>query len=450
MKRVSLAALFGAAFVFALILAGCGGGGMRTTSTMPTQTAGTMTTLQFGDAPNDPIAKFELTINSIVLKGANGTADTANLLASPIEVEFSHLAGTLEPVSVGHLPPGTYSGAVLMVSNPEIVVVNNGVPTKIPVTLTNATVNVTFTTPITVTSTPLFVNFDLDLANSVTLTGNPITSATVNPMFTVTTSMVPPNEDNEDNNDGEFDEIHGSVTAINAPNFTIMTHSGASITFLTDMNTRFKDGITQLTDLKVGDIVEVEGVTKPDGTKLATKVEREGQQNGREAEGLISNLDNPLTKITIIHQMGSDNMNATTIDITVNSSTVFSARSDHLDIVAPAFDATHIGKGQRIEADSDSSVTPLVASKIKLREQVLHGTVAASPAPTSSGFTLNVSPTSAFGSLSGATTVAVTFANGSHMMVTPTPGMNIRVRGLVFVNGSTYTMIAVRGDNHDD
>ena len=75
-------------------------------------------------------------------------------------------------------------------------------------------------------------------------------------------------------------------------------------------NTRFKDGITQLSDLKVGDIVEVDGITKSDGTKLATKVEREGNEGGEEAEGLISALDNPLTKITIVHQV--DSSSATT------------------------------------------------------------------------------------------------------------------------------------------
>jgi hypothetical protein len=122
-------------------------------------------------------------------------------------------------------------------------------------------------------------------------------------------------------------------------------------------------------------------------------------------------------------------------------------RADKLNISAPLFDATHIGKGQRIEADISSS-SSMVASKVKLREQALIGTVAATPAPTSSGFTLNVSPTSAFGTLSGATSVAVTFANGATLKTTPVAGSTIRVRGLVFVNGTTYSMIAVRDDDN--
>jgi hypothetical protein len=304
---------------------------------------------------------------------------------------------------------------------------------------------------ITVTTTPLFLNFDLDLANSVVLNGTPITSATLTPKFTVTSATTPPagGEGNEDHNDGEMDDVHGTVKSISAPNFTITTNT-TDITFATDANTRFKDGITQLSDLKVGDIVEVDGITKSDGTKLATKVEREGPAAGEEVEGLISALDNPLTKITVIHQEDSTgNSNSpVTVDIGVNSSTVFSVRSDKLNITAPAFDATHIGKGQRIEADSSTSAPAILANKVKLREQALIGTVAASPAPTASGFTITISPTSAFGTLSGATSVAVTFANGATLKTTPVAGATIRARGLVFFNAGTYSMIAVRDDDN--
>lgn len=443
MKRVYLFTLL--CVVFALLLTGCGGGSKNQVSTGAGQVV-----LQTGDAVNDQIAKFELTISSITLTGVSPTATTANLLAKPAEVEFSHQAGTFEPLTLANLPPGTYNGATITVTGAEVVVINGTTPTKVPATVSSGTVTVSFAN-ITVTTTPLFLNFDLDLAASVVLNGTPITSATITPKFNVTSAATPPagNEGNEDHDNGELEDVHGSVKSISAPNFTITTKS-TDITFATDANTRFKDGITQLSDLKVGDIVEVDGVTKSDGTKLATKVEREGSQNGEEAEGLISALDNPLTKITIVHQVDSTGSSSSpvTVDIGVNSSTVFSVRADKLNITAPAFDATHIGKGQRIEADSSTNVTPLLATKVKLREQALIGTVAASPAPTASGFTITISPTSAFGTLSGATSVAVTFANGATLKTTPVAGATIRARGLVFFNAGTYSMIAVRDDDN--
>lgn len=439
MKRFFLFSVLGS---MVLYLAACGGSGNNSV-----QLTGTPLTLQTGDALNDQIAKFELTINSIVLTGAGGTADTANLLSGPAEVEFSHQAGTFEPLSLAHVPPGTYSGATITVSNAEVVAMVGGLATKLTASLSSSSVSVTFSPNVTVGSSPMFLNFDLDLANSVTISG---TSATITPKFNVSTSTVAPDENNEREDDGEIDDVHGSVTAIAAPNFTIQTRT-TTITFATDANTRFHDGVSQLSDLKVGDIVEVEAATKSDGTRLATSVEREGDHNGEEAEGLISNLDSPLSKITIVHQMDSTGTSNSpvTVDVGVNAGTVFSVRFDKLNVSAPPlFDANHIGKGQRIEIDSSSASAPLLASKVKLREQALIGTVAASPVPTSSGFTLNVSPTSAFGTLSGATSVPVTFANGADLRTTPAPGATIRVRGLVFVNGTTYTMIAVRDDDN--
>jgi hypothetical protein len=445
MKRVFLFTLL--CVVFALLLTGCGGGNNTSTITAGAGNA----TIQFGDALNDEIAKFELTVSSITLTGVSPTATTGNLLSKSAEFEFTHTAGTLEPVTLANVPQGTYSGATLTVSNPEIVVINGTTPTKVPVTLSSTTITVTFAN-ITVGTSPLFINFDLDLAGSVTLNGSPITSATVNPKFNVTSTTTPPagNEGNEDHDDGDLEDVHGSVKSISAPNFTVTTNS-TDITFATDANTRFKDGITQLSDLKVGDIVEVDGVTKSDGTKLATKVEREGGQNGEELEGLVSALDNPLTKITVVHQVDSSgNSNPpVTVDISVNASTVYSVRTDKLNLSSPpAFDATHIGKGQRIEGDSNGNASPILATKVKLREQALVGTVAASPAPTSSGFTITIAATSAFGTLSGATSIPVTFANGATLKTTPTAGATIRVRGLVFFNAGAYSMIAVRDDDN--
>ena len=158
MKRVYLFTLL--CVVFALLLTGCGGG----SSTNQVSTGAGQVVLQTGDAVNDQIAKFELNISSITLTGVSPTATTANLLAKPAEVEFSHEAGTFEPLTLANLPPGTYNGATITVTGAEVVVLNAGVPAKIPATISSGTVTVTFAN-ITVTSTPLFLNFDLDLAS---------------------------------------------------------------------------------------------------------------------------------------------------------------------------------------------------------------------------------------------------------------------------------------------
>ncbi len=427
-----------------LYVAGCGGNTSRITA------GPTNATINTSDAVNDQIVKFELTVSSLTLTGSGGTATTGNMLSKSAEVEFVHQAGSFEPLALVNIPPGTYSGASLTVSNPEVVVLNNAVPpapVKIPATLTSPSVTVTFTTPITVSSTTsTVINFDLDLAGSVTLSGTPPTSASVTPKFNVTTATA----NNNDEESGEMDDVHGSVTAISAPNFTIQTKA-SSITFATDSNTQFKNGITSLAQLKVGDIVEVDGMTKPDGSKLATKVEVAEGQSGEEAEGIVTAVTgSPATQITIAHQVDSTGTATApvTVDLTINASTVFSVRADKLSLGSvPAFDATHIGKGQRVEADTgNSTAAPMVADKVKLREQALVGTVSAASA---SGFTLTLNASSAFATLTGQTTVAVTVQSGTNLKVTPANGSTVRVRGLVFVNAGAYTMLAARVDGNN-
>ncbi|HEY2389957.1 MAG TPA: hypothetical protein VGK22_02185, partial [Candidatus Angelobacter sp.] len=62
---------------------------------------------------------------------------------------------------------------------------------------------------------------------------------------------------------------------------------------------------------------------------------------------------------------------------------------------------------------------------------------------------LTLSPTSAFASLTGVTSVPVTIVNGTNLQVTPTAAATVRVRGLVFFNAGTYTVIATRVDNNN-
>ena len=444
MKRVYLFTLL--SVVLALTVIGCGGGGNN--SNFATSQGGQVT-IQTTDAVNDQVVKFELTFSSVTLTGVSPTATTGNLLTKAGEVEFVHQAGALEPFTLANVPAGTYSGATFTYSDPDVVVINAGVPAKVPATPASGTINVTFASNITITSAPIFLNFDLDLTKSITLNGTPVTSATIAPTFTVSTSTVAPNKENEDDHDGKDNDVHGSIKSINAPNFTITT-STTDITFATDANTKFNDGLNSLADLKVGDVVEVDSTTNADGSKLATKIERECNNQGKELEGIISaTTGTPVTSITVAHQVDSTNdANApTTADITLNASTQFEVRTDSLNLSSPpAFDATHLGKGQRVEADANGSTNPVLAAKLKLREQALFGTVAAGP--TGTGFTLTLSTTSAFASLTGATSVPVTIVNGTNLQVTPTAGATVRVRGLVFFNAGAYTVFATRVDNN--
>src|SRR5437588_12851675 len=95
-------------------LAGCAGGN----NSMTTNPQAGMATINFGDATNDQIIEFEVTVTAITLNGGSNPS----ILARPTEFEFVHTAGTVEPISIVNVPPGTYSGATITLANPEVVI----------------------------------------------------------------------------------------------------------------------------------------------------------------------------------------------------------------------------------------------------------------------------------------------------------------------------------------
>jgi uncharacterized protein DUF5666 len=416
-------------------------------------TPGTVTyneTLNTGDSFNDQILRFKLTVSSFTLTGMSPTATTGNLLSQPAQIEFVHQAAAFEPLALANIPAGTYTAATFTVSNPNVVVLNSsGSPGSVTANLTAPTVTVNFSPAITIMSTSIStLNFDLDLAGSVTLNGSPATSATVNPKFNVTTSPIGASA-NQDVSSGDIEDLHGTLMSISNSSFTLQT-SQAAIPFLVSASTGYGGGSSQLSGFNVGDLVEVDGYTNSDGTKLASRITKDGGSTGQEVEGIIATVTgSPATDLMIADQLNSVSSATppTTVDVAINATTTFSVRPDKLNIISmPAFDATRIGKGQRVEADGATAGFPTIATSLKLREQALLGTVAAMPAPTSSSFTINLSAASAFSKLSGTTSVAVTVPSGATLKVTPTAGATMLLRGLVFVNGSTYTMIATRGE----
>jgi len=455
MRKIALLTIL--ALAVALVAVGCGSGSGST----GVAGQGSQLTVNFGDAVNDQIIAFELTITSITLTG-NGNP---SVLAKPAEVEFVHNAGTVEPISLVNVPAGAYTGATITVSNPEVVIVDPATkqPVKLTATLAHTSVSPAFN--LTIGPNASVLNFDLNLATSVTISGS---SATVDPQFTATTSAVPAakNDDNgEDEDNGEM-EVRGTITDATSPKFTIQpAGNGSPITFTTDANTRFKDGITAFSQLVKGMVVSVESVTQANGDNLAREVESETETaNGEEVEGVITGVacatatgcpgaSNPATKITITTQKTATTGTApstpatgSSVDVPISSGTRFAVESHHLSGTFPAFDATHIGKAQRVEVDSENEAADSAASvgadKVKLQEQALTGTVSS---PTASGFTLTVASTSAFASLAGTTTVTIQTSSATELKnVTVSANATVRVRGLLFINGTTYTMVAAR------
>ena len=113
------------------------------------------------------------------------------MLAKPTEIELTHNLATFEPLSLVSPPSGTYTGASLSFSNPEVVVVDptTKAVTKLTATLASSTVNVPFSPSVTIGPGATVLNFDMNLASS---TDDHRYAATVTPTFTVTRQRLRP------------------------------------------------------------------------------------------------------------------------------------------------------------------------------------------------------------------------------------------------------------------
>ena len=401
-----------------------------------------------GDAINDQIVVFQLPVAAATLNGGSNP----NVLPTPAQLEFVENAASFLPLSLTNVPAGTYTGITLTVATPTVVIVDPAtqVVTPLTVALASTTVNVPFNPAITVATSPLVINLDLDLANSVAISGS---GATVTPLFTATTSPVAPAA-TQDDTSGEIDNIRGKVTSVTGSGFTILPpNTGQALAFATNAATQFRDGITSLAQVNTGMILTVEAMSQSDGSLLARTVESETETaTGQALEGTVTaSAGAPATSVSLLAQNAISTNTATapapgnSLSVPITSTTQFSVQSTTISGTLPAFDAATIGKGQQVLVDSETqsaTSTTATGDKIKLQEQVLFGRVTA---PSAGNFSLAVSTTSTFFSLTGAGSVAVQTSTATQLNnVTLTDGAIVRVRGLLFFNGTSYTMIASR------
>jgi Domain of unknown function (DUF5666) len=456
-----IASVVALALVF--MLTACGGGGSNDAKNpMPPSPTGsassTAVTVNIGDAPSDRVISFEITVNSITLTKSDNS--TVTLLSTPRRVEVTHLAGTAEPLVLTSIPQGSYTSATISVSAPEVVFIDNtGRPVEREFPTFTKTVTVNFNPPLVVGTTPLVLTLDANVGASVTI--DPVTgTVTISPTFNVTNLPLPAagHDDDQRPENGELDHIVGQLTNVGASQFTIkLGQSGMTLTFNVNSQTRFDD-FGGLSALPANALLRVEGITQQDGMLLAKEVELLAGE-AMETEGLVTSVTgNPATSFTfVIHDASGTMMNSamlgTTVSVSIDSRTEFAVDADNIDLSAlslPAFSASTLSKGQRVEAESETEnehgMTGTVR-RVKLEQQALTGTVSA----LSSGqFTLTVADDSAFKLLTGKSTITVfTQRNTEVRNVNLSNGLSVRVRGLLFFDPSraTYTLVAGRITN---
>jgi hypothetical protein len=444
------------------VATGCGGGAASNTLA---PTSVTRTQIKIGDAPADSVLAFELIVTRMDLMQQGGA--TVNVLNHSEEIELTHLSGTVEPLTVANVGAGTYTGAAVAISSVEVSYLPAGSTSPVEKKFAlNTTINVAFNPAVTISNQPMVLNLDLNLAQSLSFDAAGNVTA-VNPVFTASTAMVAAQGEQEEET-GKVEDMVGTVSTVTAASsstpasFAVTPQSGGpDQTFTVDANTKFEDGLTQFSDLKTGMLVKVDATTQTDGSLLATDVELTEANNGLEADGVVmTTTGNPVTSLTLLVQdeAGSmaTNMVGTPLTVDVSNATFQSSMNDadlssllqSLPFV-PKFDNTTVAAGQRIEVNAAANAqtqASFSADSVRLRKQALTGTVGAASAGSNASFSLLLDADSAFVTLTKVSSINVYQVSKTQLkgISSVAQGAKVRVRGLLFFDGTNYQFVAAR------
>lgn len=442
-----------------MLAIGCGGGGSSTSATnpTPTPTPGTSNSasaqVRFGDAPADSVISFEVTVSAITLTPSGGGTPVSIPVGANNRLELSHASGKFEPFALGNLPQGTFTAANLTLANSELTFLS-GTGTPIHINgPASAQITVPLSPALTIGASPMIISIDVNLANSVTLAGGVVNGISFGPTSFTITAKAPGAQASQQDDDGEIEDVRGTVTSATASSFVLTVgQSKSSLTFSFDSTTQFSDGATAAT--LANQIVKVEGFTKSDGSLFAKEVEGLESSTGSEVESLITAISG--TTLTISADDGIGNgMDDTKVggSFTVNIAGLAASKfkvdaGNGFGSSVPAtlsFGPTTIHQGQRVEVESNVAVPPangsISADKIKLQQQGVSGTVANLAA---NSFDLNLAADSHLRIISGQTVVHVTRSAATDSRITVANGAAAQVRGLLFWDGTAWQLIARR------
>src|SRR6266567_2302681 len=413
--------------VFCFSLIGCGGSGTNSLQNPNPQPNTTALQVNLGDAPSDRLVAVGMTLGSMTLTKSGGGSVTVVSASTP--VEMMHLMGTVEPISLMNVPQGTYSGSSISISSAVVMYVDPSTMQLVQKSVSGPmTATINFSPTLTVGTSPMVLNLDMNMASSVAIdqSGN----VTMTP--TMTALMNPGGSGrSQDPENGGMEHMTGTVMSSSGNSFAMsMVQSSQNISVATGSNTQF-EGMGGMGGMSNGMIVMVDATLQSDGTFMAQKVKSVMSMSGGSMAGgqVTGTTGDPVTQLTLVmHEgqgtgmTGSYLAGITTVD--VSPTAALNIDTDNTDMsnlpFTPVFNSSTVLKGQRVEAVSSTGMMQgggmggmmgggtITASEIDLEPEGLSGTVSGytgSAAPTT--FTLTVASDSAFATLTGATTITV-------------------------------------------
>jgi uncharacterized protein DUF5666 len=352
--------------------------------------------VKIGDAAADRVVALEMTLTSLVLTKSDG--QLVSVLPEARRIEFTRLAGTVEPVALLNIPQGSYTEAALSGSNLHLTYLDATGAVEEYTQAREITTSIVLNPRLGVTTSSV-INVDLNLGASIlSIDPTNVAPPQFRPVYSFSISPVSATKQQEE--EGALEHVIGVVTAADSSSFTMqLGQNGILLTFAVDASTAFQDvTLTTLPNM----IVEVDAVTAADGTFYAERVAGLTNTGGAVVEGMLTHGSlepagfvkriayRPTAPLVVQDGVGNGMVDALVgTPVTVDfSSAAYGVNGEGMPdgwafnlIGGLVFNPATIIPGQSVQVVTDTGITPLEGSytiparTVTLQEQAASGVV---------------------------------------------------------------------------
>jgi len=427
----------------------CGGGSGKGGGNPPPPAATTLMQFKLGDAESDRVLSFTATLDSLALVSSSGKI--TNLLASPMTVELTRTAGKMQTLAQLQIPQGSYTAVNYQVSNIYITAWDVPYDTFSDFVGSGSMPgSITLNPSIIVGATPQIVYLDLNLRDSISFDNNG--DILVDPQFSAGALDIGP-IDSQIAEDGNAEDMIGVVQNVATSSFTMSLGSGSNTVQVGfDSGTQGQSAALLARDA----LVEVDAITRADGSFYANRIDFVESGNLALVEGLVigptswppgfppasDSATIVVQKVWAPAQTPAPNV-GDWVTLTGLSTAGYSFDYDKLDSWGQGyltFSNSSLWTGQSVLALVNPGTSTLNVIDMKLVEIAVNGVISGYD-PQQYGFSLNIPADSAYQNVVNLMpqtylsvwdqaenkTVWFGFPQGG-----PQNGMPVRVRGLAF------------------
>jgi hypothetical protein len=459
-------------------LAGCGGsGGGMQPNPNPKPGAMTTVTVLLTSTANDQLADFHIEITGLTLTNKAGQSvtvlnnpDAANDVLGGFE--FMHLNGAFAPLVSATIPQDTYSSATVTVARCQFADVSVA-PSGGTLTAYFAqglcsqgtgltTVNLPL--PIIISGTAAVLSLDLQVSQSYTLTttqgiNGPTQSYTISPVFILSPLSI------------SAQPVSGFVTGLDlrfaslsavGNSFVATTPNGSSLSLAANAATIYQ-GVSGLSSITVGTLVDLDAAIQADGSLLARRVQVNDPAALAEFVGPWTFTNSQPGQFVILPNDCFPTPDVVVCDSAVQatSGAVFSVSGEFSNLqnvpFTPSFTSSSAVLGQNFSSYSLGTSSPQgvpIATTITLRPQTINGTV--TNISSSNGFSIYTVSLAAYDlfptvqaaagpvsqNLANPSTIAVYADANTQLLTTDSNGEGsvVRFRGAIFNDNGVLRM----------